>query len=651
MPSLRLKLNWTVDRIFSSRRGAVTLLVLSLLTGSLFGSTKQRVIIIAIDQSGSMKKSDPERLRVEAASMLATLAEPDDRVGLIGFGTDASWLQEPIEKKKFDPKELSKLGDSDAHTSFAPVLKLWSEFLAGQDNSYWESHEASLVLFTDGRSEPADGNPEADRSTSIQIAHNSAGRGKTFAIGLGRDLDSEFLDSLVNATNGTRWDAQDARDLPDAFLRIATRILSLPVYQRLTAGGQVRWNGHPEKASIVFLGTNASSFRALGDTQFESHHVVVKDLTPSLGQVDAEWSGSGDAFLCIRQPLRLEPDPPLPASLLTDSPSEISLRLTAEGQQVLGAYFLKNATTDLLFETHDHREVLSTSAAGGVYRVTLGIQQDGDYGVTARLHSSYGSVETYLGEVSVRSVPVKLPSQIDIRVFDPIPRRFFGTALRAYPLLPTGVVTLTFGSSSNFDLSPSSLTVTPKQSATLSILPTAKATSIETLRYEATWTDGTTTTTRHGTVSLLVRPMTVAEFMRAKWDWLTLAALLLLLLISAIYLFRGRPVTGTIIVFQGGSQVFRLDLPRQGKFRRLLIREDTGSTGLNGGCLTIHGDQDRELAEIHSARRGVRWGIYSRPQAARLYDARGPARSNAELRALRNPVFKTQDNSILIRFM
>ena len=45
-----------------------------------WASQKQRIVIIALDQSGSMVRSDPGRLRVEAAGLLAATENPKDQV-------------------------------------------------------------------------------------------------------------------------------------------------------------------------------------------------------------------------------------------------------------------------------------------------------------------------------------------------------------------------------------------------------------------------------------------------------------------------------------------------------------------------------------------------------------------------------------------
>ncbi len=143
-----------------------------------WASQKQRTVIIALDQSGSMVRSDPGRLRVEAAGLLAATENPKDQVGVIVFGDTAHWLQEPIERDRFDFKLLDEIGSSDAHTSFAPVLKAVEQYLIAQPSSFFQDNDISLVLLTDGRSDPGDHLADDTRFGNGPGAFRATGDGK-----------------------------------------------------------------------------------------------------------------------------------------------------------------------------------------------------------------------------------------------------------------------------------------------------------------------------------------------------------------------------------------------------------------------------------------------------------------------------------------
>jgi hypothetical protein len=279
------------------------------------------------------------------------------------------------------------------------------------------------------------------------------------------------------------------------------------------------------------------------------------------------------------------------------------------------------------------------------------LQQGGQYRVVARLHSTYGSIETYLGDTTVRNVPVTLPDQQVVAVFDPLPRLLFAPRLSLRSELPTGIVRLSFSSSQEATVEPLQLTLSPGQPQTITISESGAANTVQTLDYTAIWDDGSATAQRKGTLRILVKQMSLVEFMRAKWPWIAGTVIVLLVLFRLISILRPLPIRGSLVVLSDGIQVGRLDLPQQGKRTSIKIRESSSIAGLSGRTFSVRGDRDRDLLELRSARRGTRWHVYATPHEARLYDVRGPARAAQPLRELRNPHFKTEDGRILIRFL
>ena len=287
-------------------------------------SQTQRTIIIALDQSGSMVRSDPGKLRVEAAGLLAATENPHDQVGLIAFGDSAHWLQQPIERDRFDFKLLDKAGSSDAHTSFSPVLRAVEAYLVGQPSSFFQDNEISLVLLTDGRSDPADKQADADRSQALSIAGENAWRLKVYTIALGNDLDLDFLDQLARSSHGFSVQAASAADLPDAFLRVAARTAALPVYVRSAVSKDLTWSGRPKRVVVVFTGEHADSLQLPGNVLYRSAHVAVAEENPTARAAKADWTGKGLAFLCVQEPLRLATEGDFPVAMLTDSPHALT---------------------------------------------------------------------------------------------------------------------------------------------------------------------------------------------------------------------------------------------------------------------------------------------------------------------------------------
>ena len=420
-----------------------------LLVSPAWATQKQRTIIIALDQSGSMLRSDPDRLRVEAAGLLAATENPNDQVGVIAFGDSARWLQKPIERNRFDFSLLDKIGSSDAHTAFAPVLSSVEDYLVGQPASFFQDNDISLVLLTDGRSDPANRLADEDRSRALSIASENAWRLKVYTIGLGSDLDLDFLDRLARTSNGFSIQAASASDLPEAFLRVAARTAALPVYVRSSSAQNLTWTGTPDRVVVVFTGEHADTLQLQGHMLYRSPHVAVAEQDAAAGNTKLAWSGHGLAFLCVQEPLRLSADGEFPSALLTDAPRPITLSLTSSHGPVKSAFFLQSANAHLELAGRDSEIVpLSQQADPSQFAGELQARGAGAFRARAYLDSPYGEVETYLGDLTAVMMPVGIPQQVSAGVFDPLPRDWFQKKLTIQSLLPVGAVNLQFAPAS-----------------------------------------------------------------------------------------------------------------------------------------------------------------------------------------------------------
>lgn len=619
---------------------------------------KRRAIIVALDQSASMMHSDPNRLRVEAAGLLAATAGPDDQIGMIGFGDTSHWLQKPIERDHFNFKLLDSTGSSDRHTAFAPVLKTVEQYLMAQPSSFFQDNDVSLVLLTDGRSDPADKLPDADRSAALSMAGQNATRLKIYTIGLGSDLDGNFLEQLARTSNGFWIQAASAADLPDAFLRVAARVAALPVYLRSSSPHPLEWAGKPERVVAVFTGAQAASAQLEGSVLYRSAHVAVAEEDPSRGSVEIKWPGRGTAFLCVQEPLRFSPEGEFPSTLLTDAPRPLTLTLQSPHGPLKSAFFLQSATGHLKLAGMDS-QTIPLHEQDGTSRFTgeLEAKSAGNFRARAYLDSPYGRVETFLGDLTASVLPVAIPQQVEAGVFDPLPRGWFANKLAIRPALPVGSVNLQFfprglaGTQASRDRLPSEMRIAPGQEPLLETVLGGATGQVHVVDYAATWSDGEAEYTRHGTLRILVRQMSPVELVRAKWQWIAFLFLLICTLASAAWKFWPRPLQADLIVRQNGTQVLRLRLPAQLRTRTLHVSESETGGSSGASRAVIAGPQSRELLSLESARRRGRWTIVARPSAAHAPTQQGRKWAEIDLRAIHVPVFSTEDGTIQINVL
>lgn len=609
---------------------------------------KQRTILIALDQSGSMVRSDPDRLRVEAAGLLAATENAKDQVGVIAFGDAAHWLQAPIERDRFDFKLLDQVGSSDAHTSFSPVLTIVEQYLLAQPSSFFQDNDISLVLLTDGRSDPANQLADADRSTALALAGQNASRLKIYTIGLGDDLDQGFLENLSRASNGLSIQAASAADLPDAFLRVAARAAALPVYRRSSTPTRLAWAGSPQRVVVVFTGENGASAQLNGNLLYRSEHVAVAEEDPATGGASPAWLGHGRAFLCVQEPLRLTPDGEFPSALLTDAPHPLTLSLQTGHGPLRNAFFLQSASAHLELAGRDSQSMPLHEDGAGRFTGEMEARSGGSFRARAYLESPYGEVATFLGDLTASVMPVAIPRQIAVGVFDPLPRAWFQERLAIRSLLPVGAVNLQFSSSGLPDRLSAGLRAAPGRPARFRMVFGGAPGLVHVVHYSATWSDGETSIVRYGALRILTRQMSFGELVRAKWPWGAAALVLLCALAIAGFSFWPRPLQADLIVRQNGMQVLRLQLPSQLRTRTLHLAESETGKSSGSDRAVIAGPHSRELLSLQSARRRGRWTIIARPIAAHVPAQHGRKWAEVDLRAIHLPVFYTDDGTIQI---
>lgn len=113
--------------------------------------------VLVIDSSGSMKHTDPRRLRVPAAKMFISLLSASDRVGLISFSDNGYPIARLTQADKKHQAELlsnvEKVSAKGAYTNLHAALAKGYEMLKREGDS---NRRRMLVLMSDGKMDTGD---------------------------------------------------------------------------------------------------------------------------------------------------------------------------------------------------------------------------------------------------------------------------------------------------------------------------------------------------------------------------------------------------------------------------------------------------------------------------------------------------------------
>lgn len=198
-------------------------------------------IILAIDGSGSMKKTDPQLLRKQAAQLFTNFLVEGDQVGVIEFSSKIKTIQplttitsyQDIEDVKESLNALNYGGDTRMDLAIEDSISILKD--ANTPNK-------AIILLSDGALD-VNGSPETKESKAAlgnllnqTLSQVEASNIKIFSIGLidqkGNKnllkLQRDTLGELSKQSNGRYFEALNAATLHKSFIDIIQNLIDPP---------------------------------------------------------------------------------------------------------------------------------------------------------------------------------------------------------------------------------------------------------------------------------------------------------------------------------------------------------------------------------------------------------------------------------------
>lgn len=181
-------------------------------------------VILAIDTSGSMRTTDPERIALEAAMLFMDMMETrHSRIGIIGFSSEVhsvmplTPINDPVIRNTI--RETVSAFEYQGWTDIGKALRYAAQMLLDDPEP---ENSPMILLFTDGRIELPDW-----YERSIEISYDDAwwavdnvgDFAAIYTIGLNYDntLNIEFLEEIANRTSAASYIIEQAALLPQIF--------------------------------------------------------------------------------------------------------------------------------------------------------------------------------------------------------------------------------------------------------------------------------------------------------------------------------------------------------------------------------------------------------------------------------------------------
>ena len=183
---------------------------------------------VLIDISGSMKKTDPENLRVPAVKLLLNLAQDGNQFGVWSFGRDVNNLV-PLAtvSPQWKQQTVSKVNAINSAGLFTNVGLVLEKAMLGQStpDPAWDR---TIVLLSDGMVDisknPKDNVAERQRILDKILPRLKQAGFKIHSVALSEQADQAFLKTLAQQTNGSFSLARNADELLKTFVAASDKV-------------------------------------------------------------------------------------------------------------------------------------------------------------------------------------------------------------------------------------------------------------------------------------------------------------------------------------------------------------------------------------------------------------------------------------------
>jgi uncharacterized protein YegL len=328
-------------------------------------------IVVLLDASGSMKKTDPSRLRVEAFQLLLALSKDGDRLALCEFGAGVRDLSNGFVDVTGSSRvslaaDAATCGNSDASTDVLTALRHAEKLVTSLTADERRAYPPVVIFLTDGRDDVP--GAETSRESEIEAAARAIAQAgaKIYGLGLSRDADRNLFRRLETATGGETFYAESSTDLLEGFFAVSRAIAGRWLIAEQVATSPNVSIAVPQWATGVTVAWFSTAGAVTDELSVNGVAPAIKRPLYQLVSVDAAESklsvriprAAGKLIVDVQGELLLHAD--LPGTVVRGLPFTCTVQMMcAQGAQLGSPLFLQRATSRLEI-THPGNSVAST---------------------------------------------------------------------------------------------------------------------------------------------------------------------------------------------------------------------------------------------------------------------------------------------------
>lgn len=366
-------------------------------------------VVIVIDASRSMVRTDPQRLRDQGAKLLMRFLGDGDRVAVVQFAEEGTTV---IPFTAVTPTELIRI---DGAISGIIAEGNFTNIQAGIQAGYGLFHSDArsdakkvMILLSDGKMDPQPdhGTPAelTERVRATDLPKLREDKIALYTVALSGEADKELLESFAKEAEGQHWFSPDANTIHRKFSELFLSIKK-PQVTPLEGGGfdidstvqeatfyVTREQGSPSVALVDPKGETIDSTHLPPNVKWFSGELfdVITIQRPNPGRWGVKGLENPEGFATLLSDLKLQVRWPQPTLNIGDSVAAYA-RLTNEGHTVS-----KPGLEDIVFFTYkivsaDDGSVLASGQMNDkgehgdekpkddIYSTTIKVDGEGDY--------------------------------------------------------------------------------------------------------------------------------------------------------------------------------------------------------------------------------------------------------------------------------
>ncbi len=214
-------------------------------------------ILLVLDNSGSMRKNDPQNLMRDVVTRFARQLSGDSRLGIVIFGKGATLVLPltSVNQAGFQ----AQLEESLRKVDYSSAL---TDTPAGVERAIYELRQNSLpsikrvvILFTDGIVDV--GNAEKGLERELWLRSNLALTARQlgiriFAVAFTEEADFQLMQSVAQGTDGEYFRILRDRDIEGVFSQLSSKLSPPPSNQTPTKASPTT-SPTPQRGSTAFV--------------------------------------------------------------------------------------------------------------------------------------------------------------------------------------------------------------------------------------------------------------------------------------------------------------------------------------------------------------------------------------------------------------